>query len=138
MPQLAASTAISTPSPPSHSPTCSPLSLFERRGLPAIKLTIPNTLKGNSGLQSHSSSMGGCFVASGQNDSDNTSLSQNSTVLASASTRRDSITSLNSAKYSINSLLEDANPADEKTLTQLFALMDRLQMDIQLDLSGGC
>ena len=77
-------------------------------------------------------------MASDQNDSDNTSLSHNSTVLASASTRRDSITSLNSAKYSINSLLEDANPADEKTLTQLFALMDRLQMDIQLDLSGRC
>ena len=128
--------------------TNTPPSLFARRGLPAIKLTIPSALE-NSGICSNSndkdaknssskSSTITCITPkAAANDSDihpvllynnpNIDSSFNTNINSS---RRESISSLNSAKYSINSLLEDASPADRKTLTKLFDLMDRLSMPI--------
>lgn len=146
----------------SIAPQVPPASLFERRGVQApIKLRIPKNANStaaaaavkalSSCLTGEKSSASAAVGASVELDNFNIGSApaplQTATTTESDfvlreymysnpnSTRRGSVTSLHSAKYSVNSLLEDADPRDRNTLEKLFVLMDRLSLEIQFDLN---
>ena len=148
----------------SISPQVSPTSLFERRGVQApIKLRIPknaNSTAAAAAVKALSSCLSGEKSSASAAVGPSVELDNFNIVSAPAppplqtatttdsdfvlrdymysnsnSTRRGSVTSLHSAKYSVNSLLEDADPRDRNTLEKLFVLMDRLSLEIQFDLN---